>query len=80
MHTMYYANEIRKVEEFRTDTSVVGEKETALAQMLVETLAAPFQPEKYKDAYRENLQAMIDAKIKGQQVVVPAVHEPAADP
>jgi DNA end-binding protein Ku len=77
MHTMYYTHEIRKVEEFRTDTSVVSDKEKALAQMLVETLAAPFEPDKYKDGYRENLQAMIDAKIKGQQVVAPAVHEPA---
>jgi DNA end-binding protein Ku len=77
MHTMYYTHEIRKVEEFRTDTSVVSDKEKALAQMLVETLAAPFEPDKYKDGYRENLQAMIEAKIKGQQVVAPAVHEPA---
>ena len=77
MHTMYYTHEIRKIEEFRTDTSVVSEKETALAQMLVETLAAPFDPDKYKDSYRENLQAMIEAKIKGQEVVAPAVAEPA---
>src|SRR5579864_4226826 len=78
MHTMYYTHEIRKIEEFRTDTTVVGEKETALAQMLVETLAAPFEPEKYRDSYRDNLQAMIDAKIKGQQVVAPpSAHEPA---
>src|SRR5260370_32241008 len=26
MHTMYYTHEIRKVEEFRTDTSVVSDK------------------------------------------------------
>jgi len=77
MHTMYYTHEIRKVEEFRTDTSVVSEKETTLAQMLVETLAAPFEPDKYKDSYRENLQAMIDAKVKGQQVVAPPAPEPA---
>ena len=77
MHTMYYSHEIRKVEEFRTDVSVVSDKEKALAQMLVETLAASFEPDKFKDAYRENLQAMIDAKIKGQEVVAPAVHAPA---
>ncbi len=77
MHTMYYTHEIRKVEEFRTDTSVVSEKETAMAQMLVETLAAPFEPDKFKDGYRDNLQAMIEAKIKGQEVVAPPVHEPA---
>ena len=77
MHTMYYSHEIRKIEEFRTDTTVVSEKETALAQMLVETLAAPFEPDKYKDSYRENLQVLIDAKVKGQQVVAPPAPEPA---
>jgi DNA end-binding protein Ku len=77
MHTMYYSHEIRKIEEFRTDTSVVSDKETALAQMLVETLAATFEPDKYRDSYRDNLQAMIDAKVKGQQVVAPAQPEPA---
>ena len=34
-------------------------------------------PGKYKDMYRENLQAMIDAKIKGQEVVAPPIAEPA---
>ena len=77
MHTMYYSQEIRKVEEFRTDTSLVKEKEVELANMLVESLAAPFEPEKYKDSYRENLQSLIDAKINGQQVVAPPSVEPA---
>jgi DNA end-binding protein Ku len=77
MHTMYYSHEIRKMEEFRTDTSLVKDKEVELAQMLVESLAATFEPEKYKDMYRENLQAMIDAKIKGQEVVAPPTPEPA---
>ena len=69
MHTMYYANEVRKVEEFRTDTSLLKDKEVELATLLVESLAASFEPEKYKDKYRENLLAMIDAKVKGQELV-----------
>ena len=77
MHTMYYSNEVRKVEEFRTDTSLVKDTEVKLAEMLVESLAAPFDPDKYKDMYRENLQALIDAKVKGQEVVVPPPREPA---
>jgi DNA end-binding protein Ku len=77
MHTMYYSNEVRKVEEFRTDTSLVKDTEVKLAEMLVESLAAPFSPDKYKDSYRENLQALIEAKIKGQEVVVPPPREPA---
>jgi DNA end-binding protein Ku len=77
MHTMYFANEVRKVEEFRTDTSLVKEQEVKLAEMLVQSLAAPFEPEKYKDTYRENLQALIEAKIKGQEVVTPPQAEPS---
>ena len=77
MHTMYYTNEVRKVEEFRTDTSLVKDTEVKLAEMLVESLAAPFEPEKYKDSYRDNLQALIDAKVKGKEVVVPPPREPA---
>ena len=43
----------------------------------MESLAAPFEPEKYHDTYRDNLQALIDAKIKGQEVVTPPHAEPA---
>jgi DNA end-binding protein Ku len=71
MHTMYYKDEIRMVDEFRTDTSLVKPAELAMAKSLVETLAAEFEPEKYSDAYRSNLQAMIQAKIEGKETVEP---------
>ena len=69
LHTMYYPDEIRQVEEFRTDTSAVKPKELELAKTLVQSLEAPFEPEKYKDDYRQNLQAMIKAKVEGKEVV-----------
>ncbi len=69
LHTMYYPNEIRQVEEFRTDTSAVKPKELELAKTLVESLEAPFEPDKYKDNYRENLLAMIQAKVEGKEIV-----------
>jgi DNA end-binding protein Ku len=68
LHTMYYADEVRKVEEFRADTSLVRDKELDLATTLIESLAAPFEPEKYTDSYRENLMAMIKAKVEGKQL------------
>ncbi|HEY6271046.1 MAG TPA: Ku protein [Terriglobales bacterium] len=74
LHTMYYPDEIRQVEEFRTDTSTVKPKELELAKTLVASLEAPFEPDKYKDNYRENLMAMIKAKIEGKEVI--AVAEP----
>ncbi len=69
LHTMYFTNEIRQVDEFRTDLELVKDKELALAHTLIEALAAKFEPEKYKDTYRENLLAMIQNKIEGQKVV-----------
>src|SRR5450432_4139535 len=74
-HTMYYVDEIRQVEEFRTDTSLVKDKELAMAKMLIATLEAEFEPQKYHDSYRENLQKMIEAKIEGRNVVAtPTAH------
>ena len=68
MHTMYYTHEIRQVDEFRTDLSLVKDKERVLAESLIEALAAEFDPEKYKDNYRENLLKMIDDKKAGKEV------------
>src|SRR5260370_143273 len=74
-HTMYYQDEIRQVEEFRTDTSLVKEKELAMAKMLISSLEADFEPQKYHDQYRDNLQKMIEAKIEGKKVVeAPSEH------
>jgi DNA end-binding protein Ku len=69
MHTMYYNHEIRKVDEFRTDLSLVKEKELALATNLIEALAGDFDASKYHDSYRDNLLRMIEAKKEGQEVV-----------
>ena len=82
LHTMYYEDEIRQVEEFRTDTSKVQDKELALAKMLIESLLAPFEPGKYKDNYRENLLSMIRAKVEGKESVetaTPAHKAPVID-
>ena len=71
LHTMYFKDEIRAMDEFRTDSSMVKENELQLAVMLINQLAAAFEPEKYKDSFRENVRALIEAKIQGQQIVEP---------
>jgi DNA end-binding protein Ku len=74
-HTMFYQDEIRQVDEFRTDTSLVKDKELAMAKMLISSLEAEFEPQKYHDNYRANLQQMIEAKVAGQKVVAtPETH------
>jgi DNA end-binding protein Ku len=65
-HTMFFATEVRSNEEHRADTTAVSEKELSLAQTLIDSLAAPFDPGKYRDTYREKLEALIEAKVSGQ--------------
>jgi DNA end-binding protein Ku len=75
LHTMYYTDEIRQVDEFRTDTDLVKPKELELAKHLIDSLADNFEPAKYHDTYRDNLMKMIEAKIEGKKVVeTPAAH------
>jgi DNA end-binding protein Ku len=69
LHTMYYADEVRKADEFATNTENLRDKELALAKMLVESLAGEFEPEKYHDTYRANLKNLIEARIAGQSVI-----------
>lgn len=69
LHTMFYPEEVREVPEFRRDENVsVKPQEVALAEKLVEGLAADFDPSKYHDEYQGRLTQMIEAKREGQRV------------
>jgi DNA end-binding protein Ku len=68
LHTMFYSNEIRAAESVSTDKIEVKDQEKKLAEQLIQSLAVPFQPDKYRDEYSENVRAMIAAKLNGQQV------------
>ena len=70
LHTMFYSSEVRPAgESGSTDRGEVKEQERALALQLIESLAAPFQAEKYHDNYQQGLRTLIAAKTTGQQVV-----------
>jgi DNA end-binding protein Ku len=77
-HTLYYSDEVRADQEYRADTSAVTKKELDLALMLAESLAAPFEPNKFKDKFREKVEALIAAKADGLQVAAAPVARPAA--
>lgn len=70
LHTMFYADELRQEQAFRSEPRLVVEKELSLAKSLIETLAAPFEPQKYKDNYRFQLEQIIEAKQKGKRFVI----------
>jgi DNA end-binding protein Ku len=77
LHTMFYETEIRRDDEYRAATSAVNQKELDLALLLIRNLEAPFEPAKYRDTYREKLDALIQSKIAGEETIEAPAPKPA---
>ncbi len=54
----------------------VRKAELDMAKMLIENLAAEWDPAKYTDEYRDNLMTLIKARIKGQKPKLPEAEAP----
>jgi DNA end-binding protein Ku len=85
MATMNFADEIVStdgLDELPDAEVAANDRELQIAQQLVESLAAPFEPEKYRDTYRDAVLEMIERKAQGEEVTVaPAPEEkPTAAP
>jgi len=78
LEMMLWPDEIRTPDFAFLDEDIdVRQQELKMAESLIESLSGDFEPEQYADNYREALQALIDAKVEGREVVQPA--EPAED-
>jgi DNA end-binding protein Ku len=75
MSTLAYADEVldpAAIDELQgLDEIDVSSKEVAMAESLVESLAAAFEPEKYRDEYREQVLDLIQIKASGEEFTVP---------
>lgn len=72
METLFYPDEVRPVSQvpgLPEDLSV-DSKEITIATQLIDNLTAQFEPEKYKDNYREALLDLINKKINGQEIKI----------
>ncbi len=72
LEMMLWPDEIRTPAfPFLDESTEVRPQELQMATSLIDTLAADFEPELYSDNYREALQALINAKVEGREVVAP---------
>ena len=72
LSTMYFADEVRG-EDAVANAPVdikVNERELAMAEQLIDSLASDWEPEKYHDTYRERVLDLIERKAKGEDIVV----------
>jgi DNA end-binding protein Ku len=67
-HTMFYVDEVKSQNEYHSETDAPRGKEMELALKLVDAMAGEFDPEKFKDQYRERLRQAIAQKIEGAPV------------
>jgi DNA end-binding protein Ku len=81
LEQMYFADEIRDLEELRPTDGKVDKRELDMATQLVDAFTGDFEPEKYRDTYRDALCEIIEAKRKGEEVVLeePEPEEEPAD-
>lgn len=78
MSTMNFADEVVPQEDLEglpTGRAQVSERELKMAQQLIESLATDFDPDKYRDTYRERVLDLIEQKAAGKEIVAPAAPE-----
>jgi DNA end-binding protein Ku len=69
-------DEIGEIEEAQAT-----DRELKMAEQLIASLSADFEPTKFHDEYREQVLALIEAKANGEEIAAaPQVEEPAAAP
>jgi DNA end-binding protein Ku len=79
MNTLNWPDEIRTTEGLKgLDGDVkINPKELEMAKALIESLADTFDPSRYKDEYREAVMRVVQAKIDGEEIEVPAAPQTA---
>src|SRR5437899_6505343 len=68
LYTMYYVDEVRKVEGFVAPDVELKEDEVKVAHQLIEALATDWEPEKYHDEFQDNLKNLIQTKLEGGKI------------
>lgn len=71
LQTMYFQDEMVKREEQALPRAKTTEAELDMAVSLVKTMARGFRAEDYRDDYERALKQIVEAKVKGLQIVVP---------
>ena len=75
LEKMYFADEIRPIDEIDPGSVRDGKDELAMAADLIDRFAGTWKPDRYRDTYRERLLKVIEAKGKGKEIQVDEVPE-----
>jgi DNA end-binding protein Ku len=79
LEKMFFANEIRDIDEIKPKKAAVGKEELQMAEELIDRFTGHFKPEKYKDTYTAALKKVVKAKQQGKEVHVAPAEEEGAE-
>ena len=73
LETLLWPDEVRQPDfPFLDEDLEVRPQELKMAASLIETMTEDFEPGQYHDTYREALEAVVQAKVEGNDIVRPA--------
>jgi DNA end-binding protein Ku len=79
MQQLRYSDELRPFSEVPLGGTEIKEPELKLAIQLIDQIAADqFRPEDYEDTQRNQVRALIDRKIQGEEITAAPVEQPKA--
>ena len=73
LETLFLADDVRSQAEIdeAVEETEVKDPELAMARQLVDSLVGDFDPEDYENEYRNDLRAMLQAKLEGKEIALP---------
>ncbi|HWF74166.1 MAG TPA: Ku protein [Solirubrobacteraceae bacterium] len=85
LSTMLFGDEVLapdRLDELDSITEAeASERELTMARQLIDSLSSDFEPDKYRDEYRDRVLALIERKAGGEEITVqPAAEEPEPAP
>ena len=68
LELMHFASEVLKPEELNRPKTELNDKELKMANALIESMSSDWQPEKYRDEYRDAVMEIIENKAKNKHL------------
>jgi DNA end-binding protein Ku len=79
---MYFADEVRDPRELIDNLPTeekLAPRELTIAEQLIDSMSTKWDPDKYKDSYRERVEDLIARKQRGEEVITEAAPAEGAE-
>jgi DNA end-binding protein Ku len=81
LETMFFSDEIRSPSAelpALPDASELSDREVSMAKLLLESMEAEWDPNRYHDTHRQKVEELVEAKRQGNEIVLGSTEPPVA--